>query len=161
MPSPGDLVTGQSFDGPAWDQADLSETVFDDCTFTDGLFGGATMNAARFVNCRLVRCVFTHTDLREASFKRCVLRDPGGRSGANFAFARLDEASFDHCDLTHARFEGADLYAAAFRDCQMLGVQFARARFHRAFGRSVVRASVSLLRCNLELCDLSGARLGG
>ncbi len=42
-----------------------------------------------------------------------------------------------------------------------MGARFARASFHRAFARSVVRTSVFFLDCNLELADLAGARLAG
>ncbi|MBS0411955.1 MAG: pentapeptide repeat-containing protein, partial [Proteobacteria bacterium] len=76
-----------------------------------------------------------------------------------FAFARLDEARFTRCDLTHARFEGADLYAVVMDACNLMGAAFPRASFTRAFGRSVVRAAATLTDCNFELADLSAVRL--
>ena len=153
-PSPGEI-----FEAPDWRGADLSDRVFHACTITDGDFANATVSAARFARCRLIRCAFTHADLREAVFEDCVFADPSTQSGANFAFARLDEARFARCDLTHARFEGSDLYATAFETCNLLGARFQRARFHRAFGRKIVRAAVAFIDCNLELADLSGAYL--
>jgi len=106
-----------------------------------------------------VRCGFAHDDLREVAFVDCGLADPSTQMGARFVFARLDEARFTDCDLTHARFDGADLYAARFQDCNLIGAGFPRARFHRAFGRAVVRSQVAFLDCNLELADLAGARM--
>ncbi len=136
-PKAGDVVVGAAFEDEDW--------------------GGLDLAGARFETCRIVRCGFAHADLRETTFRDCGLADPG--QGANFAFARMDEATFENCDLTHARFDGADLYAARFTECRLLGATFSRARFHRAFGRSVVRSAVSFVDCNLELADLSGAGL--
>jgi fluoroquinolone resistance protein len=150
---------GQTFDSPDWRGVDLGDRVFDACTIKDGAFADATASGARFTRCRLTRCVFTHTNLREAVFENCVFADPSTQSGADFAFARLDETRFTRCDLTHARFEGADLYGATFETCNLLGARFPRARFHRAFGRKVVRAAVGFIDCNLELADLAGANL--
>ena len=150
----------QAFESPDWRGADLSDHVFDNCAISDGVFADANLTGARFFHCRLVRCAFTHADAREAIFDDCVFTDRSTRNGANFAFARLDEARFRRCDLRHAKFEGADLYAAGFEDCNLLGAQFSRARFHRAFSRKIVRASVAFIACNLDLADLSDANLG-
>jgi fluoroquinolone resistance protein len=133
------MTVGQAFVNEDWSERDLAGERFDDCRF--------------------LRCTFSRADLREAMFKNCGFADAEGQQGANFAFARLDEAVFENCNLAHARFEGADLYAARFADCRLLGARFARARFHRAFGRKVVRTLVSFVDCNLELADLSGAGL--
>jgi fluoroquinolone resistance protein len=140
-PTAGDIVVGGAFEDQDWAELDLAGT--------------------RFENCRFLRCGFARSDLREATFKNCGFADAEGQRGANFAFARLDEATFDNCNLAHARFEGADLSAVRFNDCRLLGARFARARFHRAFGRKVVRTLVSFVDCNLELADLRGADLSG
>ena len=104
---------------------------------------------------------FPAADLREATFKTCGFADAEGQQGANFAFTRLDEAAFENCNLAHARFEGADLYAVRFTDCRLLGTRFARARFHRAFGRKVVRTAATFNDCNLDLADFSNVVLAG
>ena len=134
------------------------DTVVDQA-FIDEDWGGLDLAGVRFENCHLLRCAFAHADLREASFKNCGFADADGQQGVNFAFARLDEAAFENCNLAHARFEGADIYAARFKDCRLLGARFSRARFFRAFGRSVVRASVTFNDCNLDLADLAGVNL--
>jgi len=138
-PTAGDVIMNETFADEDWSSLDLADARFDDC--------------------RLLRCKFAHADLREATFKNCGFADADGQKGANFAFARLDEASFENCNLAHARFEGADLYAARFKDCRLLGARFTRARFFRAFGRSVVRASVTFNDCNLDLADVAGLNL--
>jgi fluoroquinolone resistance protein len=63
--------------------------------------------------------------------------------------------------MTHARLDGADLYGVRLEDCNLLGAVFARCSFGRTFGRKVERISAALVGCNLELADLSGARLPG
>ena len=45
--------------------------------------------------------------------------------------------------------------------CNLLGAVFSRSSFGRTFGRKVERISAALVDCNLELADLSGARLSG
>ncbi len=149
------------FDGAVWDHADLTDTVFVGCEFAAPNLNDAVLTGARFSQCRLTRAAFTHADLRETAFEDCVFADPATQQGVSFAFARLDEARFERCDLTHGRFESADLYAAVLRDCNLLGARFGRACFHRAFGRTVVRASVTFNDCRMDLADLSGAHLAG
>jgi fluoroquinolone resistance protein len=140
-PVAGDVVFDQAFADEDWSEHDLV--------------------GAHFENCRFLCCGFGRADLREAVFKNCGFADAEGQQGANFAFARLDEATFDNCNLAHARFEGADLYAVRFADCRLLGARFGRARFHRAFGRKVVRTVAAFTDCNLDLADLSGVGLQG
>ena len=128
-PGPGERVEGRAFEAVAWDEADLTQTAFDRCAFSDSAFGNANLSGARFSRCRLLRAAFAHADLREAVFADCVFADPETQQGGDFAFCRLDEA------------------------------RFPQARFHRAFGRKVVRAAVDFLKCNLELADLADANL--
>ena len=48
-----------------------------------------------------------------------------------------------------------------FIDCRLLGARLSRARFHRAFGRKVVRTTATFNDCNLDLSDLSRISLQG
>ena len=160
-PESGDVVVGQTFQAPMWPDIDLSDCVFQACVFTDGDFDSADLRGARFLKCTLTRCRFTHADARETVFDETVTADASTQRGVDFGFARLEEARFSRCELTQARFEGAELYAAAMVDCHLLGARFTRAKFFRAFGRSIVRAAMSFAGSNLELADLAGVNLEG
>jgi len=155
LPKAGQTCAGRTFAHLDGDGADLTDIRFEDCAFDEPAFDNAVLGGARFVRCRLTRPGFAHADLRDSVFEACVFADPATQRGANFAFARLDEARFVSCDLTHARFESADLYAAGFESCNLLGARFGRARFHRTMGRTIVRAAGRFVDCNLELADLS------
>jgi len=61
----GTHLAGRVFEAVVWDDADLTDTWFEDCTITDGAFASATLRSARLVNCRLLRCRFSHADLRK------------------------------------------------------------------------------------------------
>lgn len=119
------------------------------------------LEGARFEHCRLIRCRFQHTDLRETVFEDCQFTDRGGEVGPRFAFSRLEGAKLARCDLTHARFEGCELYDARFEACNLTGAGFSRVSFGRTFGRKVERIAAAFADCNLELADLAGARLPG
>ena len=67
-----------------------------DQAFTDEDWTERDLAGERFENCRFLRCTFSRADLREAIFKTCGFADAEGQQGANFAFARLDEATFEN-----------------------------------------------------------------
>jgi fluoroquinolone resistance protein len=159
--APGARIEGEILSDPDWAEADLADLVLIGCTIKDAAFANTCLQAARFQRCRLIRCRFPHTDLREASFEDCILTDPASQQGPAFAFTRLEEARLTRCDLTHARFEGAEMHAVRMEDCNLMGARFSRASFARSFGRSVVKVEAALIGCNLELADLSQARLPG
>jgi fluoroquinolone resistance protein len=124
-------------------------------------FAATVLRGARLERCRLVRCRFTHADLRETTFTDCRFSEPGSRDGARFAFSRLEEARFARCDLSQARFEGCELYDLRLETCQVLAAAFPRCTFARTFGRKVEKVAGEMIDCNLELADLSGLRLPG
>jgi fluoroquinolone resistance protein len=142
-----------------WTDLDLSDEVLVDATISDAQFQGTSLQCARFKAVRFVRCRFAHADLREAVFEDCVFADDTGHTGAQFAFSRLDEARFSKCDLSFARFERSSLYGIEMATCNLRGAVFQRADFGRSFGRNVVRSAAVFKACNLELADLSEARL--
>jgi fluoroquinolone resistance protein len=45
--------------------------------------------------------------------------------------------------------------------CNLTGAMFSRTSFAKAFGRKVERIAAEFIDCNLELADLSGARMPG
>jgi fluoroquinolone resistance protein len=139
--------------------ADLTDAVFEGCTLRDGHVQGAVLQGARFVGCRLIRCRFTHADLREVVFQECSFADDDGHVGAVFAFCRLEEARLRKCDMSFARFERSSLWGVEMEACNLRGSAFPRADFSRSFGRNVVQWAGAIKGCNLELADLTQLRL--
>lgn len=156
---PGASFLGEDLSTRDFADADLTDAVFEDCAFVEVHFQGACLQAARFKGCRLVRCRFAHADLREVIFEDCVFADDQGHVGAQFAFSRLEEARLRRCDLSFAKIERSALYGIEMEACNLRGAAFVKADFGRAFGRNVVKWSGALKGCNLELADLTQARL--
>jgi fluoroquinolone resistance protein len=160
-PKAGACITDARFSGVDWAEADLTETVFENCLIEDAAWAGVVLNGARFKNCRIVRCRAAHADLREAVFEDCGFADPETRTGLVVAFSQLDQARFVNCDLTLSQFDRSSLFAIEMVDCNLRGARFNRADFSRAFGRKVVRTEGALRDCNLELAEMSEIRLPG
>lgn len=156
---PGVVLRGEDLSAHDFTDADLTEAVFEGCTFTEVQLSNTVLEGARFRACRILRCRFAHVDLREALFEDCVMAE--GQRGCGFAFGRLETARFARCDLSFSKFDRVALYGAAFEACNLRGAAFAQADFGRAFSRNVVRWAGSFAGSNLELADLADLRLPG
>jgi fluoroquinolone resistance protein len=117
------------------------------------------LERALFRRCRLIRCRFGNAELRDATFETCNFVDDEGHSGVQFAFARLESARFERCDLSFARIEHGELHGIEMAACNLRGAGFAKNDFSKVFGRKVVSNAATFSDCNLELSDLSDARL--
>lgn len=159
MTGPTRRFEGAKLAAPAWDDADLSETVFTDCLIEDVVASSVNLSGARFSNCRIARCRLAHADLREARFDNCGFADAERKTGLTVAFSDLEQAVFANCDLTLSLFDRSSLFGIEMRNCNLRGARFTKADFSKSYGRKVVRSSATFRDCNLELADLSGARL--
>jgi fluoroquinolone resistance protein len=159
--SAGEIIQDRDLSGESWSGADLPSLRLEGCTVTEATFRDTVLEEARFVRCKFVRCRWSHSDLREAVFEDCQFADPEGRKGASIAFSRLEQAVFKRCDLRNARFEGAELYASRFEACNLMAAAFPKTSFGKSFGPKVIKTAVAFHDCNLELADLSAAKLGG
>jgi fluoroquinolone resistance protein len=144
-----------------FDERDLAGLRLSNCTIARAQLSAVILQDATFTDCRFLNCRFAHADLREAKFVRCTFADLENHAGCDFAFCRMEEARFEACDLSFADMDRSNLWAVHFADTNLRGARFHRADFSRAFGPKVVRHAAAFLRCNLELCDLSDARLPG
>ena len=125
---------------------ELADAEFDGCSFTHGLFSGATLRRVRFSDCRFEGCDFTAarfigSRLRTASFTSCRA------GGANWAAATaLDDLTFVHCLLDNGSFADAKVPRLKLDDCRLRDADFAGAD---------LRSSIFFR------CDLKGARFFG
>jgi uncharacterized protein YjbI with pentapeptide repeats len=124
---------------------------------------------ADFSQMELVRTEFHHvrlsnTDWRKATLMACAFSSCGLK-WARFNKGRIDETSFDGCELTHAWLT-ASFAAATFRDCSMDSSHawrgsFRAARFLSCSMRFARADQADLTDATFDDCDLSGAWLLG
>lgn len=158
---PGCTITGVDISEGLFAEADLAGARFTDCTLRDVQLSGTCLQDARFINCRLIRCRFANADLRDALFEGCNFGDEAGHEGVQFAFSQLDQARFLRSDLSFARFDHSSLFGVEADACNLRGAIFHKADFSRAFGRKLVKTAATIRGCNLEIADLTDARLAG
>jgi len=155
----GARIQGADLSEVDWAERELEDLSLQDCVLTDVTLSAVMLRGASFVGCKFVRCRFAHVDLREARFERCSFVDVQNHGGVHIGFSRLDEARFVDCDLAFADIDRSTLYDVSAERCSFRGARFHRADFSRAFGRKVVRTAATFRSCNLQLVDLSDARL--
>lgn len=158
---PGGLVRDADLSAVDWSELELEELSLEACVLTDVQFTAVMLRGARFVDCRFVRCRFAHADLRETTFERCSFLDVANHGGVQIAFSRLDEARLVACELSFSDFDRTSLYDIRAEQCALRGARFHKADFGRSFGRNVIRSAATFRACNLQLADLSEAKLAG
>ena len=129
----------------------------------NGCSTGATLRrilrGARFLRCRFIRCRFSRAELPDTAFEDCAFLMQS--EGCTFTFCNLRAARFLRCDLSLCRIERSDLFDIAMDQCVLRGVRLHKADFSHAYSRKLVTTRASFRGCNLELADLSEARLPG
>lgn len=130
----------------------FSENEYDDESFKELDFVGATLEGIRFRDCRFSRCNF---------------------SDANLARCRFSDCDFLDCNLSLATLTGSGFAAVSFTDCKMVGINWTRAHWPRvrtakalAFKRCVLNDSsffgldlreLALVECRAIDVDFTGA----
>ncbi|WP_257098532.1 pentapeptide repeat-containing protein [Pseudovibrio flavus] len=116
-------------------EADLSDTLWEDCIFTGTSFRSCELNDAQFKNCRFY--------------------DPSQKAGSSFWNCELNSSQFTNCDLQLSQFEGSSLYGAVFSDCMMRGSSFVDCEFSRRFSRGVLKSHIAFKECDLAYASLT------
>ncbi|QNJ99845.1 pentapeptide repeat-containing protein [Dyella telluris] len=121
----------------------LTAREYDDETFEDADFTGATLDGIRFHECSFRRCNFS-----EATLARC----------------RFSDCDFTDCNLSLTRLTGSLFDAVHFTDCKMVGINWTQAHWPRvrlakalAFHRCVLNDS-SFFGLDLRECELVECR---
>jgi len=133
------------------EQQEIAE-IRDDLEFVGLSFDGLMLAGFDFTDRRVEHCTFREATLTDARFNTAVVRS---------------------CDFAGAGVQGISLFAAAFEDCKMMGLDFTRGgvqfdatTFTRvnldyALMRGVDLSEVRFSACSLHECDLTGANLTG
>jgi len=145
-----------------WTDLACEEAHFTACTFTNTQFAGTNLAAARFDNCTFTACRFTRAELQEARFEACRFL-PGAikTEGCTFTFTNMRATRFLRCDLSLARIERSDLFDITMDQCTLRGATFHKLDFSQAYSRKLITTRATFRHCNLELADLTQARLPG
>lgn len=138
----------------------------DDTAFIDkdlsGLdFQQADLTNATFDNCTLSGTNFRSANLTGACFDRCHLFDPDENLAADFSFATLIEARFQHCDLTTVTFTNCRAYGLVLEHCQAQGSDLSNCDFTLPIGSDTGLAAFTMSHCNFAYGDLSNTFLKG
>jgi Uncharacterized low-complexity proteins len=118
---------------------------------TDVDWGKLHCQSTSWVNCR-----FTRANLGQAVFENCSFFDAEHAIGCNFSHSRLRDASFKKCDLSSCLFEGADLFRCQMQDSRAIGAKFFRAKFNNSAKITHCDLKYADLRgANFAKCTLS------
>jgi len=132
--------------------ADLSNTEFLRCTFTNVQLQEADLRGARlddclFSGCDLSRIRAAHLAARGVAFVRCRLL------GIDLTELRpTPSLFFEDCNLQYSTFGAANLTGTEFRRCKLVEVNFFETRLVEADF-----AGSDLAGCRFEGCDVRGA----
>lgn len=124
---------------------------YEDCTFNRCQFEGKNAHGAAFLDAEFSGCDLSNIDVAGADFRNCKFK--GCKLiGINWALARrLEELSFEDCDLTLCGFGQLELAETAFSDCQLKEVDF----------RDTVLKRATFTGCDLKGTLFEGANLTG
>lgn len=116
----------KEFIGLSLAQANLTESVFENCIFTRCHLSGANLTRARFISCKFIACdlsnaVIKNGRIRDTSFKDCKL--------LGIQWIHLDDfvnPTFDDCHLSYCNFVGLKLKKTLFLKCSLKEVDFSQ-----------------------------------
>ena len=143
--------------------ADLSDAVFTASDFNNGAFRRATLEAARFVRCKLTGADLSEVKALDILFDETLLINAklAGRSFRKGRLVRLDlsqadlrkcdfrMATFEDCSLREALLDGARFEGADLRGADLGGVRLSDASRFR--GATISRDQAAMLLGELGL----------
>lgn len=137
------VVKGREFQSCVFKKCDLSNTdlshnkflecTFEDCNLSMVALGGATLNDAVFVNCKMLGINFSDclNFLFSVKFDSCILDYSSfmGRKMLKTHFLRssLKEVTFSQANLAGSTFDGSNLMGAIFNRTDLSSVNFVNA----------------------------------
>jgi len=148
-----DSFEDQVFEGLSLEHADLSDRVFDRCTFRSSKLG-----ETRWWRSRLDECVFEGCDIVRADVKMLALRGVRFKAcrlmGVDFAdIAKFPDVSFHECNLHYASFATLALRKTVFERCS-----FTEANFFETDLTEAKLDDCQFTGARFEACDLRKAR---
>ena len=156
----GEPVGGAAFLDTDWTDFNCENAKFTDSGFDQAQFSNVVFSGTKFVRCKFQRCCFfprrsERYGIRGVRFYR------SGRTGpvAPLRSAICGGPDFWKCDLSLCQIERSDLFSIEMDQCVLRGARFHKVDFSHAYSRKLVTTRATFRGCNMELVDLSEARL--
>jgi len=128
-------------------------------TYINHDFSKQDLKEVYFKQCNFYRCDFNRADLTDAKFIECNFVEQGIDDGCRFDYANLADASFKGGRLSMSSFTGANCLGIEFRECDLKGANFSKARFENQISRTSYFCSAYITGCNLSYANLAGVRI--
>ena len=152
----------QQFKSIHYQNAEIIDKEFDECTFVD-----CTFHETAFINCRFRDCTFQGSDLSLARVENCVFTTTTFQDsqliGVNWTEANwhqrgfLKTIDFVRCVLNYGSFFGLNLKDVKFIDCIAKEVDFAEADLTEAQCLNTDFSNSRFHNTNLTRADFTGA----
>ena len=101
-----------------FDNCNLSELIFRECTFIGYNFSNnkvidRNFSLGLFTNCNFSGCDFTHSSLYAATFRNCNFNN------SDFTVCDLFKTIFHNCDFSNSSFTSCSLLSTLFDNCNL------------------------------------------
>jgi len=136
--------------------ADLSDSRFDRCLFSEATIRGVDFSGSAFVDCKFEPVRFASCRFSRAQLRNCAWFDANRKKACTFAFCDMQDVEALKCNFATTMFERCDLYGLGAVDSSFRGAQFHQSTFSKTISRRSALTKASFERCNISFADLSG-----
>jgi len=146
--TPDSTLNGKDFTG-----ADLSNLTFTEVDFSQSVFSFANLENTQFINCRFTESAFSNATLTDCIFEQCDL------SKTSFFGITAQRPHFLQCNLTSSLWRSASAISTTFVDCDLTHLLFlmcelTHSRFHQCQMNTTTVTQGKLNDCDFIGCDL-------
>lgn len=145
----GSVIKDSNLSGNEFDGADLTDTRFVNCDFSNTTFSKASMHRVEFINCKMTGVNFDESVMKHIKFQESLLNFSGIHESklenVSFEETRFVTADFFNVKFKNIEFEKCDLTESRFIDTSLSGVDISASYFE----------SMSIKREDLEGCIVS------
>ncbi|PRB80189.1 pentapeptide repeat-containing protein [Pseudomonas sp. MYb185] len=152
----------QVFDRQHLSSADIRESVFEECEFSDCDFSASTLARCKFVDCTFKRCNLSLMTLSQSRFStvefiECKLVGVDWTKAQWPSFDLAPGLAFRSCILNDSSFFGLTLHSLQLQDCRLHDVDFREGNFSGSAMRDCEFSNSVFMRTDLSKVDFSGS----
>ena len=145
----GSVIKDSNLAGNEFDGADLTDTRFINCDFSNTIFNKASIHRVEFINCKMTGVNFDESIMKHIKFQESLLNFSGIHESkfenVLFEDTRCVTADFFNVKFKNIEFENCDLSESRFIDTSLAGVDISTSYFE----------SLSIKREDLAGCVVS------
>lgn len=153
-------IEGVSVRDDDWSYADASKFKFKDCTFHKVYFSKTDLTESVFDNCSFTECVFVECHMPHASWSSntfLAVRFVKNHIGET----AIKNCDFNKCQLISASFQGAALSDTTFCLCEMSECAFDKTSFKETQFEFSNMKNLSFTNCVLDAFRVANSELDG